>query len=128
MGIMHGVEFFVVHAVIILTASFFVLVVVQKLEGQWLKVFGYVVAALLWLSAAIVFGGGFAQGPVGDRPGFQGPCPMKGMQMGRHDMRPPMMQGSERMMRPQVMPESKDQPMPLLDGEPNEGETGPESK
>ena len=125
MGMMHGVGFSFVHAVAILTASFFVLVVVQKLEAQWLKIFGYVVAVLLWLSAAIVFGGCFSQLSFGDRPGFNGPCPMMlGKSMGRPDMGGPMMPESERMMRPHFAPDVKDKPMPPMERQSNgvEGE------
>lgn len=55
---LHGVIIAFTHAVIVLTASFFVLFAVQKIEAQWLKIFGYVLAVLLWLAAALTFAGG----------------------------------------------------------------------
>ena len=55
---MHGIVFSFVHAVIILAVSFFVLSYATKQEAQWLKTFGLVVAVLLWVSAALVFGKG----------------------------------------------------------------------
>lgn len=51
-----GLMAFIV-TVLLLAVSFFVLVTARKAEEQWLKVFGYVVAILLWISAAIVFSG-----------------------------------------------------------------------
>lgn len=50
-----------VHAVLVLTVSFFVLFALQKQESGGLKIFGYVVAALLWLSAALLLGQGLNQ-------------------------------------------------------------------
>ncbi|MBM3249658.1 MAG: hypothetical protein FJZ09_02290 [Candidatus Omnitrophica bacterium] len=44
----------VVPATLLLTVSFFVLVVIQRIEKAGLKAFGYVVAALLWLGVALV--------------------------------------------------------------------------
>ena len=55
---MHGIIFSFVHAVIILTVSFFVLSYAMKQDVPWLKNFGFVVAVLLWFSAALVFGKG----------------------------------------------------------------------
>ncbi|MDD5108457.1 MAG: hypothetical protein PHC29_02985 [Candidatus Omnitrophica bacterium] len=40
---------------VLLTVSFFVLLVLRKVEGKALKAFGYVVASLLWLAALVVF-------------------------------------------------------------------------
>ena len=39
----------------LLTVSFFVLFAVRKVETKALKTFGYVVAALLWAAATVVF-------------------------------------------------------------------------
>lgn len=50
--------FAVIPATVLLTVSFFVLVVIRKLETQALKAFGYVVAALLWLAASLVLATG----------------------------------------------------------------------
>ncbi len=40
----------------LLTVSFFVLVVIRKIEEKGLRAFGYVVAGFLWLAALVVFG------------------------------------------------------------------------
>jgi len=42
---------------LILTLSFFVLYAARKVEEKGLKIFGYVVASLLWFSALLVFSG-----------------------------------------------------------------------
>ena len=42
---------------LLLTASFFVLLDLRKIEEKGLKAFGYVVASLLWLAALVVFAG-----------------------------------------------------------------------
>ncbi|MBI4976213.1 MAG: hypothetical protein HZC28_01955 [Spirochaetes bacterium] len=53
---------------ILLMASFFVLLGVQKAEKKSLKTFGVVIAILLWISSAVVFTGGmirtFHGGPM----------------------------------------------------------------
>jgi len=46
--------FAIVPMTILLTVSFFVLLVARKTDVQGLKVFGFVVAALLWVCAAIM--------------------------------------------------------------------------
>lgn len=46
--------FAVIPAAIFLTISFFVLVVIRKIEGGALKAFGYVVSLLLWIAALLV--------------------------------------------------------------------------
>lgn len=43
---------------ILLTISFFVLFATRKVETQGLKVFGYVIAVLLWVAAALIFSTG----------------------------------------------------------------------
>jgi len=48
-----------VCSVVILALSFFVLLASRKVDSQWTKIFGYVVTVLLWISAALIFGGGF---------------------------------------------------------------------
>lgn len=45
----------VVPVSVLLAASFFVLFALRKVEEKGLKVFGYVVASLLWLSVLILF-------------------------------------------------------------------------
>ena len=61
---MHSAVFALVHAVVLLTVSFFVLLALRKVDTQSLKVFGYAVAVLLWVSAALVFGKGLAGHPM----------------------------------------------------------------
>jgi len=48
----------VIPATVLLTVSFFVLVSIRKLEGQALRAFGYVVAALLWISVTLMLATG----------------------------------------------------------------------
>ena len=61
---MHSAVFALVHAVVLLTVSFFVLLALRKVDTQALKVFGYAIAVLLWVSAALVFGKGLAGHPM----------------------------------------------------------------
>ena len=51
-----------IPATVLLTVSFFVLFSVRLVEKQGLKVFGYCVAALLWISALIIFVAGISIG------------------------------------------------------------------
>ncbi|MGA2775790.1 MAG: hypothetical protein ABSE81_07020 [Candidatus Omnitrophota bacterium] len=55
---MSGVVFSFVHAVVLLAISFFILLAVRKLDSQNIKTFGYVIAVLLWVAAALVLGKG----------------------------------------------------------------------
>ena len=51
----------------LLTASFFVLFTLRKIEEKGLRAFGYVVVSFLWLAALVVFSGAvykMAQGSV----------------------------------------------------------------
>jgi hypothetical protein len=48
----------IIPATVLLTISFFVLFVIRKIETQGLKIFGYVIAALLWVSALVIFSSG----------------------------------------------------------------------
>ena len=80
---MHGVIFGLVHAVVLLTVSFFVLLAVSKTDSQVLKTFGYTIAVLLWVSAALTLG-----------TGLRGRHPMQyKMQMMQEKMEHPMMHG-----------------------------------
>ncbi|MDD5136590.1 MAG: hypothetical protein PHX20_03925 [Candidatus Omnitrophica bacterium] len=45
----------VIPTSVLLTISFFVLLALKKVETQSLKIFGYCIAVLLWISAAIAF-------------------------------------------------------------------------
>lgn len=53
-----AVLFSLIPTTLLLTVSFFVLVVLRKLQEQGLKMFGYVIVALLWLGALITFSAG----------------------------------------------------------------------
>lgn len=46
--------FALIPATVLLTISFFVLVVTRRIESHALKVFGYVVAAFLWLAVTLI--------------------------------------------------------------------------
>jgi len=83
----HGIVFMFVHVVVIIAVSYFVLLANAKAATQGLKIFGYVVAGLLWLSAVLILIGAgrpeFHKGPRMDRPRFEGqhmpmhkPCPV----------------------------------------------------
>ena len=50
--------FAIIPTALLLTVSFFVLFTIRKIELQSLKAFGYVVAALLWVAALLVFSAG----------------------------------------------------------------------
>jgi hypothetical protein len=63
MGLMHGLLHSFVCSVAILTLSFFVLLASKKIDSQWIKTFGYVIVALLWVSAALVFENGLRSRP-----------------------------------------------------------------
>jgi hypothetical protein len=82
---------------ILLTISFFVLVILRKSEGQGLKAFGYVVAALLWVSALLIFSLGIYMFSTGRHP------MMGGMKCyGSSMMKSPMM--GQMMQHPQDEP------------------------
>lgn len=86
MGMMRLVGLFaLIPAAVLLTISFFVLVVLRKLDTQGLKTFGYVVAVLLWVAAALVISAGAYTTASGDF------CPMYKMMM--KGSLPPMMMG-----------------------------------
>lgn len=57
---MHGIVFSLVHAVMLLAVSFFILLAARKSESQNIKTFGYVIAVLLWVAAVLVFGKGIS--------------------------------------------------------------------
>ena len=60
MNMMHGALFSLVHAVILLAISYFILLTARKNDSQNLKVFGYCIAVLLWVGAALVLGKGLS--------------------------------------------------------------------
>jgi len=90
----------------LLTASFFVLFTLRKIEEKGLKSFGYVVVSFLWLAALVVFSGAvykMAQGSAG----------MKGIIQPRMrmDYVPPMMPryNPPSIVIPEKGPPAKDQ-------------------
>lgn len=94
--------FSIVPTTMVLTLSFFVLVVLRKVEERALKVFGYVIAALLWLCALLVFSSGIyflAKGKCpmmyGIHRAMMGPGMMKGMHSKQGLPCPSMQQGME---------------------------------
>ena len=79
----------IVPSAVLLTISFFVLVVLRKLDKDGLKAFGYVVVALLWVCALMVFSSGIYALSSGKR-GITGM--MKRMHCpGQQNMSAPMM-------------------------------------
>jgi len=71
----------VVPVSVILTISFLVLVVLRKVDEKGIKAFGYVVLALLWVAALVIFSGGIYKMATG-KPKMpcmmmdKGPMPM----------------------------------------------------
>lgn len=60
--------FAIVPTTILLTISFFVLFVLRKADSENLKTFGYIIVALLWISAALIFGAGVYTMTTGCHP------------------------------------------------------------
>lgn len=60
--------FAIIPVTLLLTVSFFVLFTLRKVENEGLKAFGYVIAVLLWIAAAIVFSAGFYVIATGKHP------------------------------------------------------------
>lgn len=90
--------FALVPTTLLLTVSFFVLVVLRKVESQVLRVFGYVVAALLWLTALLAFSAGIYTLSTGH-------CPMKEMMQGPMcGKMPGMMSADKQPMMKENMP------------------------
>ena len=58
----------VIPATLLLTVSFFILVVLRKIESQALKVFAYVIIALLWFSTLLVLSLGIYTMSTGRHP------------------------------------------------------------
>ena len=87
--------FAIVPTTLILTVSLFVLLSLRKVESDALKAFGYCVAALLWISAILVFSSGVYTIATGK-------CPMQKMMMQKQGMMCQKM-----MMDKDKMPEMK---------------------
>lgn len=81
--------FSVIPATIFLTLSFFVLFTLRKIEIKGLQAFGYVIVALLWLSAALFLSCGIYVLVTGRHP----LCMPKPHKMMMQQMQP-MMEGS----------------------------------
>jgi hypothetical protein len=60
--------FALIPATLLLTVSFFVLFAIRKAETGGLKVFGYVIAALLWVCATLAFSAGIYAIATGRHP------------------------------------------------------------
>jgi len=91
-----------VPATVLLTISFFVLVMISKIEKQGLKAFGYVVSALLWTAALLVLS-------IGIYTLSTGRCPMQNMM--QHCMMQGKMQSMMSGQMPMMMHGGMDQPM-----------------
>jgi len=91
---------------VLLTASFFVLFTLRKIEEKGLKSFGYVVVGSLWLAALVVFSG--AAYKIA-----QGSAVMRGLMQPkmRMDYMPQMIQKNNpsAMLMPEKGPLAKDQ-------------------
>jgi hypothetical protein len=85
--------FTVLPAVGLLSISYFVLVVNRKIEAGALRAFGYVLAALLWISALLAFSVGSYKGDY-----FSKKCMMRKILEGREQgaMHRPMMPGQQK--------------------------------
>ncbi len=88
--------FAIVQATLLLTVSFFVLFAIRKIEARGLKVFGYVITALLWLAALLLFSAGIYKVTTG-RPAMG--CMMQEMMKGK--MHQGMMGGNMPMATPE---------------------------
>jgi len=96
--------FAIVPTTLILTVSFFVLFALRKVDGKSLKVFGYILAALLWASALLLLSDGVYTLATGR-------CPMKKMMhrraMSCAGMMDKNMMDGQTMMDKGKMPEMK---------------------
>ncbi|MCX5749320.1 MAG: hypothetical protein NTZ10_03640 [Candidatus Saganbacteria bacterium] len=70
----------IIPVTIYLTISFFVLFVVGKTDSKNLKIFGNVIAVLLWVSALLILIAGIWMMTTGDRP-WNHCCKMDGRSM-----------------------------------------------
>jgi Cu/Ag efflux pump CusA len=91
--------FAIIPATMILTVSFFVLFALRKVESNVLKAFGYVVAAMLWVSVLLISSAGVYTLATGR-------CPMQKMMMEKRGICQEMM-GKKMMMDKEKMPEMK---------------------
>lgn len=96
--------FAIIPTAVLLTISFFVLVVVRKTEAQALKAFGQVIAVLLWVGAALVFSVGVYTISTGQHPMMNMMHQMMKQSMMGPSMRAPSTMSGP-MMRHQMMPQ-----------------------
>ena len=94
--------FAIVPATLLLTLSFFVLFAIRKLDTQGLKAFGYVVAALLWLAAALAFSTGIYTMATGRHPMMS---MMEQMKCGKQGMMGSPMHGMMGSQMPGMQPQ-----------------------
>jgi hypothetical protein len=93
--------FAIIPVTILLTISFFVLFTLRKIDNQGLKAFGYVVAALLWVAALLVFSVGIYTISTGRHPMLHmmkemiGTAPMCANMAGAMGGQPGMMQSGK---------------------------------
>jgi len=88
--------FAIVPATVLLTISFFVLVIVRKVEEEGLKSFGRIIAMLLWVAAILVFITGLYVMATGNCPmiNMMGECGMSKMcGKSMHEYMGPPMEG-----------------------------------
>lgn len=60
--------FAIIPMTLLLAVSFFVLFFIRKSETLALKAFGYVIAAMLWIGALLIFSAGVYAFSIGRRP------------------------------------------------------------
>lgn len=94
---------------VLLSFSFFILFVLNTIKTEGLKIFGYCLAVLLWISAALVFSAGIYTVVSGHAPMK---CAMYGM-MKTHmqEMMENKMQGMMDMEKPTMMHGKMDKSM-----------------
>ncbi|MCX5700593.1 MAG: hypothetical protein NTZ63_03545 [Candidatus Omnitrophica bacterium] len=97
--------FAVIPCSVLLTISFFVLFALRKVEQKELKLFGFAVAVMLWISAGLVLSCGIFHIVTG-KPLMRPPCPMMGMKAGHHKMYKNM-DSKRDMVREQTPPMAK---------------------
>ena len=97
--------FAIIPTTLLLAVSFFVLLVLRKVEEKGLKAFGYVVAALLWASALLIFSAGIYTLSTGRQPAI---CMMQEMmQKKMHQMMPQGQMSDMRMRQRQMKQQAK---------------------
>ncbi|MDD4955192.1 MAG: hypothetical protein PHP17_04040 [Candidatus Omnitrophica bacterium] len=80
------VVFMLFPIIFLLSLSFFILLVLANVKTQTLKIFGYIIVALIWLTTVLVFAGGVYKAAKRDRHFGMHP----GMHMGKMIKHPAM--------------------------------------